>query len=288
MVLPDSFGLERLNSATARGGAAGLPGLLLLPAVGGRHDGRPAVRRRRRGVRRGRRRAGRARRGRHRRRAGRARPDRRAGRGRRRRLVAQRAGRHERGRRARPSRRWPRATRRTKRGSAGSTWCRPPGCRPRSCSPGCRAGSANDPDAERAGRARGVRQDQPPTAATASGAAGRRCRHGPRDQPDHPRPRRRERPAGGRASPFGSRTWPAPCSARGHTNDDGRIKNIVDQPVGAGSYRLVFDTASYHESVGTQGFYPEVIISFTVTDPQQHHHVPLLLAPFAYSTYRGS
>jgi hydroxyisourate hydrolase len=74
----------------------------------------------------------------------------------------------------------------------------------------------------------------------------------------------------------------------GATNDDGRIKNIVDAPVGPGSYRLVFDTAGYHNSVGTQGFYPEVIISFTVTDQEQHHHVPLLLAPFAYSTYRGS
>jgi hydroxyisourate hydrolase len=74
----------------------------------------------------------------------------------------------------------------------------------------------------------------------------------------------------------------------GHTNDDGRIKHLVDEPVGPGSYRLVFDTAAYHESVGTTGFYPEVIISFTVTDPQQHHPVPLLLAPFAYSTYRGS
>jgi len=74
----------------------------------------------------------------------------------------------------------------------------------------------------------------------------------------------------------------------GATNDDGRIKHIVDKPVGPGSYRLVFDTAAYHESVGTQGFYPEVIISFTITDQQQHHHVPLLLAPFAYSTYRGS
>lgn len=72
------------------------------------------------------------------------------------------------------------------------------------------------------------------------------------------------------------------------TNDDGRVKHIVDAPVTAGSYRLVFDTAAYHESIGTTGFYPEVVIAFTVTDPQQHHHVPLLLAPFAYSTYRGS
>jgi 5-hydroxyisourate hydrolase len=74
----------------------------------------------------------------------------------------------------------------------------------------------------------------------------------------------------------------------GSTDTDGRIKNLVDAPVGPGNYRLVFDTAAYHESVGTKGFYPEVIISFTVTDQEQHHHVPLLLAPFAYSTYRGS
>jgi len=74
----------------------------------------------------------------------------------------------------------------------------------------------------------------------------------------------------------------------GTTDDDGRIKRFVDGPLAPGSYRLVFDTASYHASVGTTGFYPEVAIAFTVTDSQQHHHVPLLLAPFAYSTYRGS
>lgn len=75
---------------------------------------------------------------------------------------------------------------------------------------------------------------------------------------------------------------------KGTTNDDGRIAQFVDGPLAPGSYRLIFDTAAYHASVGTSGFYPEVVISFTVTDSQQHHHVPLLLAPFAYSTYRGS
>ena len=74
----------------------------------------------------------------------------------------------------------------------------------------------------------------------------------------------------------------------GHTDDDGRIKHRSRRAeLEPGTYRLVFDTAAYHES-GHDGFFPEVIISFTVTDPQQHHHVPLLLAPFAYSTYRGS
>jgi hydroxyisourate hydrolase len=74
----------------------------------------------------------------------------------------------------------------------------------------------------------------------------------------------------------------------GRTDEDGRIKDLVSGPVPAGSYRLIFDTGAYHASVGTTGFYPEVVIAFTVTDSQQHHHVPLLLAPFAYSTYRGS
>jgi 5-hydroxyisourate hydrolase len=74
----------------------------------------------------------------------------------------------------------------------------------------------------------------------------------------------------------------------GTTDDDGRITQLVDGVVAPGDYRLVFDTGAYHATVGVTGFYPEVIISFTVTDSQQHHHVPLLLAPFAYSTYRGS
>jgi 5-hydroxyisourate hydrolase len=76
--------------------------------------------------------------------------------------------------------------------------------------------------------------------------------------------------------------------ASGQTNEDGRIPGLVNDPVDAGDYRLVFATGDYHRSTGQSGFYPEVSIAFTVTDPQQHHHVPLLLAPFAYSTYRGS
>ena len=53
-------------------------------------------------------------------------------------------------------------------------------------------------------------------------------------------------------------------------------------------HRLVLDTATYFASSGQRGFYPEVIITFEITEPDQHHHVPLLLSPFAYSTYRGS
>jgi 5-hydroxyisourate hydrolase len=76
--------------------------------------------------------------------------------------------------------------------------------------------------------------------------------------------------------------------AAGRTDADGRIPGLVDEPLAAGTYRLTFDTGEYHAATGQQGFYPEAVIAFTITDPQQHHHVPLLLAPFAYSTYRGS
>ncbi|SLH60113.1 hydroxyisourate hydrolase [Mycobacteroides abscessus subsp. abscessus] len=54
-----------------------------------------------------------------------------------------------------------------------------------------------------------------------------------------------------------------------------------------GTYRLVFDTGAYFAAQGTPTFYPEVAITFAVTE-ERHHHVPLLLSPFAFSTYRGS
>ena len=78
--------------------------------------------------------------------------------------------------------------------------------------------------------------------------------------------------------------WVTRAGAR--TDDDGRIR-WSDGPA-AGDHRLVFDTAAWFATAGVTGFYPEVAIAFTVTDPEQHHHVPLLLSPFAYSTYRGS
>jgi 5-hydroxyisourate hydrolase len=69
--------------------------------------------------------------------------------------------------------------------------------------------------------------------------------------------------------------------AEGRTDDDGRIKGWNP---GAGVHRVVFDTGAYLPET----FYPEVVITFTVTDPAQHYHVPLLLSPYAYATYRGS
>lgn len=68
--------------------------------------------------------------------------------------------------------------------------------------------------------------------------------------------------------------------AEGRTDDDGRVRDLP--PPEEGTYRLVFDTADYSD------FYPEVTVAFTVTDPGDHYHVPLLLSPYAYSTYRGS
>jgi 5-hydroxyisourate hydrolase len=75
---------------------------------------------------------------------------------------------------------------------------------------------------------------------------------------------------------------------RGTTDDDGRASDLVDQPLAAGTYRLRFATGAYHAATGQDGFYPEVIVTFAVAEGRPHYHVPLLLAPYAYSTYRGS
>lgn len=71
------------------------------------------------------------------------------------------------------------------------------------------------------------------------------------------------------------------------TDDDGRIANLGDD-IGAGIYRLRFDTATYFAAHGVTGFYPEIVIAFEITDAAAKHHVPVLLSPYAYSTYRGS
>jgi len=67
---------------------------------------------------------------------------------------------------------------------------------------------------------------------------------------------------------------------RGVTDADGRLRTLTEGvPLERASYRLTFKT---------EGFFPEVVITFRVDDPAQHYHVPLLLSPFGYSTYRGS
>ena len=73
------------------------------------------------------------------------------------------------------------------------------------------------------------------------------------------------------------------------TDVDGRIGGLV--PAGAlraGVHRLTFAVADWAMKVGTTTFFPEVAIVFEVTAPEEHHHVPLLLSPYGYSTYRGS
>ncbi|HET6709663.1 hydroxyisourate hydrolase [Amycolatopsis sp.] len=73
--------------------------------------------------------------------------------------------------------------------------------------------------------------------------------------------------------------------AEGRTDDDGRIRDLGPETLAPGSYRLVFDTGAY---LGPDAFFPEVALTFRIADGSAHHHVPLLLSPFAYSTYRGS
>lgn len=74
----------------------------------------------------------------------------------------------------------------------------------------------------------------------------------------------------------------------GTTDADGRVGAIGPEQLDAGDYRLRFDTGAWFAAAGTSAFYPEVVIAFTIADPAQHFHVPLLLNPFGYSTYRGS
>jgi 5-hydroxyisourate hydrolase len=84
------------------------------------------------------------------------------------------------------------------------------------------------------------------------------------------------------AGPSGS--WAAVES--GETDGDGRHR--FGAATAAGVYRLSFGTGAYFAGRGVAAFYPEVTITFTVADPGAHYHVPLLLSPFSYSTYRGS
>jgi 2-oxo-4-hydroxy-4-carboxy-5-ureidoimidazoline decarboxylase len=73
------------------------------------------------------------------------------------------------------------------------------------------------------------------------------------------------------------------------TDTDGRVRNLMGSTaLGTGTYRLTFDTASYFSAIGVGTFYPAVSVVFAITDASQHYHVPLLLSPFGYSTYRGS
>jgi len=76
--------------------------------------------------------------------------------------------------------------------------------------------------------------------------------------------------------------------AEATTDADGRIGRLGPPELAAGTYRLTFATGAYFAALGQPTFYPQVQITFTVGEPEQHYHVPVLLSPFAYSTYRGS
>lgn len=82
-----------------------------------------------------------------------------------------------------------------------------------------------------------------------------------------------------RAAPVGS----------SRTDADGRASTLLDEGerLAPGHYRLVFETDAYFSAQGTTAFYPRVSVDFIVRD-DAHHHVPLLLSPFGYTTYRGS
>jgi 5-hydroxyisourate hydrolase len=77
--------------------------------------------------------------------------------------------------------------------------------------------------------------------------------------------------------------------ANGTTNDDGRIPDLLKKAavMELGTYKLRFETQTYFSRHGIESFYPFVEVSFQITS-QEHYHVPLLLNPFGYSTYRGS
>jgi len=74
----------------------------------------------------------------------------------------------------------------------------------------------------------------------------------------------------------------------GQTDTDGRLRLEGGPGFEPGVYRITFGSGTYFEARGTTSFYPEVTVTFEMTGEGGHYHVPLLLSPFAYSTYRGS
>jgi 5-hydroxyisourate hydrolase len=76
--------------------------------------------------------------------------------------------------------------------------------------------------------------------------------------------------------------------ATASTDANGRIAAMSDSPIEPGTYHLRFDTAEYFSRTGCPVFYPEVVVTFRIDAADEHFHIPLLLSPFGYSTYRGS
>jgi len=74
------------------------------------------------------------------------------------------------------------------------------------------------------------------------------------------------------------------------TDEEGRVKPffLLESPLKGGTYRLVFDTESYFSALDSNCFYPQVCVVFNIGDDPQHYHIPLLISPYGYSTYRGT
>lgn len=77
---------------------------------------------------------------------------------------------------------------------------------------------------------------------------------------------------------------------QGATDVDGRLRTLLPQnaPLAAGTYRLVFSTGEYFARLNVPTLYPHVTVAFNASQSETHYHVPLLLSPYGYSTYRGS
>jgi 5-hydroxyisourate hydrolase len=100
----------------------------------------------------------------------------------------------------------------------------------------------------------------------------------------------RGRPAAGLAVTLRRRGADGDWSVVGRavTDADGRVKDLANAPLAAGDYRLEFATGKYLTALGIEPFYPEVFVTVAATDGESHLHVPLLLSPFGYSTYKGT
>jgi 5-hydroxyisourate hydrolase len=76
--------------------------------------------------------------------------------------------------------------------------------------------------------------------------------------------------------------------ATGVADENGRVASPFGGELAAGTYELVFHVGAYYAHHDVAGFYTDVPVRFRMSDPKQHYHVPLLLSPWGYTTYRGS
>jgi 5-hydroxyisourate hydrolase len=99
----------------------------------------------------------------------------------------------------------------------------------------------------------------------------------------------RGRPAAGLAVTLRRRAADGSWAVVGRavTDADGRVKEVSPGPLAGGDYRLEFATGEYFNASGSTVFYPEVFVTFAAAEADGHLHVPLLLSPFGYSTYKG-